>query len=219
MNCGYDYNTRIFSPERSQSMTILSPHKGQPRMTHLESLEAKMANIEVSLSSTNTPRRRKGTSLGGVTTTPSLIVDTTNINSNSKQEHHSAFQERDSIIQSLRVQLGLGKLPRPGLPLDESEVSKAEQELQKLRNNADKKRTVIRNLKTVLEDLDIQDNNIDVRIRQAEIEYALGREELQLLSLVEEIRALQFRLDKTVKSDTENLQTSLYFQLKNGLNM
>lgn len=40
-------------------------------------------------------------------------------------------------------------------------------------------------------------SNIDVRIRQAELEYALGREELQLLSLVEEARALQARLDKS----------------------
>lgn len=61
-------------------------------------------------------------------------------------------------------------------------------------------------------------SNIDVRIRQAEIEYALGREELQLLSLAEDIRALQFRLEKSLKSDTDN-RTSLYLQLKNGKNM
>lgn len=58
-------------------------------------------------------------------------------------------------------------------------------------------------------------SNIDIRIRQAEIEYALGREELQLLSLVEDIRAVQFRLDKTLKS----ANTSIYFQLKNGFNL
>lgn len=45
----------------------------------------------------------------------------------------------------------------------------------------------------------------------------MGREELQLLSLVEEIRALQFRLDKTVNS--EDAKTSLYLQLKNGTTM
>lgn len=58
-----------------------------------------------------------------------------------------------------------------------------------------------------------------MRIRQAELEYALGREELLLLSLVEEIRALQFHIDKTLKSDTTNNQSTLYFQLKNGQNM
>lgn len=40
-------------------------------------------------------------------------------------------------------------------------------------------------------------SNIDVRIRQAELEYALGREELQMLSIVEEARALQARLEKS----------------------
>lgn len=40
-------------------------------------------------------------------------------------------------------------------------------------------------------------SNIDSRIRQAELEYSLGREELQLLSIVEEARALQARLEKS----------------------
>lgn len=129
-------------------------------------LSSQMANIEVSLSnSTNTPRRRKGTSLGGGSTVSSrqLIpathsgTDTGSLHSNMKPEHQSALQEREAIIQSLRVQLGLGKLPRPGIPLDEAEISKAEQELQKLRNDADKKRITIRNLKSALESLDISE--------------------------------------------------------------
>lgn len=116
-----------------------------------------MANIEVSLSNTNTPRRRKGTSLGGSATSPrpSFNIDTSTCN--IKPEHHSALQEREAIIQSLRVQLGLGKLPRHGLPLDDTEISKAERELPKLKNDAEKKRTVIRNLKMALEKLDVQD--------------------------------------------------------------
>lgn len=62
-------------------------------------------------------------------------------------------------------------------------------------------------------------SNIDIRIRQAELEYALGREELHLLSLVEEIRALQCRLDKSLKTSTSKSQSSLHYQLSNGLNM
>lgn len=62
-------------------------------------------------------------------------------------------------------------------------------------------------------------SNIDIRIRQAELEYALGREELHLLSLVEEIRALQSRLDKSLKTDIGRKHTSLYFQLHNGQNL
>lgn len=112
-----------------------------------------MASIEVSLCSTNTPRRKKGTSLGGSTISPRPSLST----DSARTECDSALHERESIIQSLRLQLGLGKQLRPGLPLDDIEVSKAEQELQKLRNDADKKRTVIRNLKTTLESLDIED--------------------------------------------------------------
>lgn len=121
-----------------------------------------MASIEVSLS-TNTPRRRKGTSLGGGSTIsarasprPSIAADTISLQANGKSEHRSALQERESIIQNLRMQLGLGKLPRPtGTPLDESERPAAEQRLQKLRNEAENKRVAIRNLKSALEKLDI----------------------------------------------------------------
>lgn len=38
-------------------------------------------------------------------------------------------------------------------------------------------------------------SNIDVRIQQAELEYRLGREELELLTLHEESRALQTALE------------------------
>lgn len=62
-------------------------------------------------------------------------------------------------------------------------------------------------------------SNIDVRIRQAELEYALGREELHLLSLVEEIRALQSRLDKSLKNDLASTQNALYTQIQNGMNL
>lgn len=113
-----------------------------------------MANIEVSLSNTNTPRRRKCTSLGATTSPrPPFIAETAKHNSNDKQETHLTLHERDAITQNLRMQLGLERLPR----LDGMEISNAEQELQKLRNNANTKRIVIRNLKTALETLDIQD--------------------------------------------------------------
>lgn len=62
-------------------------------------------------------------------------------------------------------------------------------------------------------------SNIDVRIRQAELEYALGREELHLLSVVEEIRSLQSRLDKSLKGDSVSGQNSLFVLLHNGMNL
>ncbi|EFN67565.1 hypothetical protein EAG_16246, partial [Camponotus floridanus] len=79
-------------------------------------------------------------------------------------------------------------------PLTEADRKAAEERLQRLRRDADNKRLAIKNLKLALERLDITDN-IDVRIQQAELEYRLGREELELLTLHEESRALQTALE------------------------
>uniref|UniRef100_A0A1Q3EZM5 PDZ domain-containing protein n=1 Tax=Culex tarsalis TaxID=7177 RepID=A0A1Q3EZM5_CULTA len=211
------YGTRGLSSERSTSMTVLSPqgkvHQRQhkPRVSQLETLEAKMASIEVSLS-TATPRRRKGTSLGGgsLSARSSPRPDA----APSREPHHSALQDRDTVFQNLRLQLGLGKLPRPAGPaFDDAERPGAEQRLSKLRTDAENKKEAISNLKSALEKLDITDN-IDTRIKQAELEYALGREELQLLSLVEEARALQARLEKSRPE-----ANSLYGMLQAGMNL
>uniref|UniRef100_A0A182FCV8 Uncharacterized protein n=1 Tax=Anopheles albimanus TaxID=7167 RepID=A0A182FCV8_ANOAL len=180
-----------------------------PRMSQLETLEAKMANIEVSLCA-GTPRRRKGTSLGGSLSARSSPRPESAPGREPRTT--TALQDREAVIQNLRLQLGLGKLPRPtGPPFDESERPVAEQRLAKLKQDSETKRHVIKNLKTALEKLDVTDN-IDVRIRQAELEYALGREELQLLSLVEEARALQSRLDKPKQEPN-----TLYGMLQSGM--
>lgn len=172
-----------------------------------------MASIEVSLSASShvsTPRRRKGTSLGSISirssSKPDLSSSTNNLSTSSvmggtkevpSKELRSALVEREAVIQSLRMQLGLAKLPRPtGPAFTEVERPGAEQRLSRLLSDAENKKVAIRNLKGALDKLDITDN-IDVRIRQAELEYALGREELHLLSIVEECRALQARLDKS----------------------
>ncbi|XP_053687899.1 uncharacterized protein LOC128737309 [Sabethes cyaneus] len=209
-----------FPIEKSASMTVLSPQgkthqyhlqtHQPPRVAQLETLEAKMASIEVSLS-TATPRRRKGTSLGG----GSLSARSSpRPDASTGRELRSALQDREAVIQNLRLQLGLGKLPRPAGPaFDDEERPVAEQRLTKLRADAENKKLSIRNLKEALEKLDITDN-IDIRIRQAELEYALGREELQLLSLVEEARALQARLDKSKPESN-----TLYGMLQSGTNL
>lgn len=66
----------------------------------------------------------------------------------------------------------------------------------------------------VLKCVSLPSSNIDVRIRQAELEYALGREELQLLSLVEEAQALQGRFDR---SKTEH--GTIFNTLQSGTNL
>ncbi|XP_018804368.1 PREDICTED: uncharacterized protein LOC108978499 isoform X2 [Bactrocera latifrons] len=150
--------------------------------------EANLINSAQTQTAT-TGRRRKVSSLGGTLSARSCRSET--------KELRSALQDREAVIQNLRIQLCLGKLPRPsGPPLDDSEKPAAEQKLQRLKAEAENKKIKIKNLKSALEKLDITDN-IDIRIRQAELEYALGREELQMLSIVEEARALQARLEKS----------------------
>ena len=116
-----------------------------------------MASIEVSLSSSNTPRRRKGTSLGGNSARASPRPPSSNdMLAPPSKELRTALQDREAVIQSLRLQLGLGKLPRTmGTPLDESERPAAEQRLNRLKSDSDNKRNAIRNLKAALDKLDI----------------------------------------------------------------
>lgn len=57
-------------------------------------------------------------------------------------------------------------------------------------------------------------SNIDIRIRQAELEYAYGREELLLLTVEEKIRSLQFQIDKMCKQNEVKNETSLYHQIQ-----
>ncbi|XP_039957771.1 uncharacterized protein LOC120772934 isoform X3 [Bactrocera tryoni] len=176
--------------------TILN-HRSNKYSTHNDNknVDTKMSDAEANLinsaqtQTATTGRRRKVSSLGGTLSARSCRSET--------KELRSALQDREAVIQNLRIQLCLGKLPRPtGPPLDDSEKPAAEQKLQRLKAEAENKKIKIKNLKSALEKLDITDN-IDIRIRQAELEYALGREELQMLSIVEEARALQARLEKS----------------------
>ncbi|XP_067208146.1 uncharacterized protein sprt isoform X3 [Linepithema humile] len=190
--------------QRSVSLTALHTGVGaqqqllEPRMAQLETLEAKnlmskhlMASIEVSLSTT--PRRKKGGSISGGVTSPA---------GHRNRDHYKeldalrvALRDKENIIQTLKGQLCNTLSNRLALrngapPLTEADRKAAEERLQRLRRDADNKRLAIKNLKLALERLDITDN-IDVRIQQAELEYRLGREELELLTLHEESRALQ----------------------------
>uniref|UniRef100_A0A1A9WP43 Persulfide dioxygenase ETHE1, mitochondrial n=1 Tax=Glossina brevipalpis TaxID=37001 RepID=A0A1A9WP43_9MUSC len=195
-------------PANRECGTFLNPKcNAKYSVYHANAENKPLKHTEVTAISQNatTGRRRKGASslCGTLTLRP---------NRNESKELRSALQDRESVIQNLRIQLCLSKLPRPtGPPLDDAEKPAAEQKLQKLKNEAENKKIKIRNLKSALERLDITDN-IDVRIRQAELEYALGREELQLLSIVEEVRALQARLEKS-KVEPQ----SLYSKVSSGV--
>lgn len=73
------------------------------------------------------------------------------------------------------------------------------------------KKSAIKNLKNALHKVtqsisEGTTSDIDLRIRQAELEYALGREELQLLTILEEVKNLQLKLEsETYKADSNSL--------------
>lgn len=57
---------------------------------------------------------------------------------------------------------------------------------------------------------DIRSSNIDTRIQQAELEYQLGREELNVLSLMEETNKHKCRLEEIEQHVEQNENNTLY---------
>lgn len=109
-----------------------------------------MANIEVSLSSgTNMPRRRKGLSMGN--DGPNLSRIGQEVASFGMIRKQKSTEE---IIQTLRDQLNVGiSLRSNAATFGEAET--VERDLRGLKNEADNKRSTIKNLKTALENLNI----------------------------------------------------------------
>lgn len=62
-------------------------------------------------------------------------------------------------------------------------------------------------------------SNIDVRIQQAELEYRLGREELELLTLREESRALQAALELAETQEKQKNDTIYRYLIQNNTNV
>ncbi|KAJ8985997.1 hypothetical protein NQ317_013881 [Molorchus minor] len=189
-------STNIFSAEDTVDMIKL--------------LKKPMASIEVSLSSS--PRRKKNGNINGINIASSIRSIPKEIAAKELENLRNALRDRENIIHNLKGQLTVPSLrinslrnstsnndtTVNGRELTDTEKKQAEDRLNRLKIDVDNKRLAIKNLKMALERLDITDN-IDIRIQQAELEYQLGREELNLLTLLEETRALQFCLEESNK--------------------
>ncbi|XP_011312659.1 uncharacterized protein [Fopius arisanus] len=145
---------------RSVSLTALNTSSQQllaPRMAQLETLEAKMASIEVSLSTT--PRRKKGGSISRGITTPQAD----HRHKNQYKEIDAlrvALRDKENIIQTLKGQLcdtlsNRLAIRNTAAPLTDADKKATEQKLDTLSRDTNKKRLAIRNLKLALERLDI----------------------------------------------------------------
>lgn len=166
-------------------------------MARLETLEAKMASIEVSLSSggAGVGRRRKGAASPGPRASSSSNKENSVTTPTGRQQVRLVAVNMRNIqqnqLQTSTTTIGDGR----------------EERLRRLKAEAEAKKLAIKNIKVALDRLDITDN-IDVRIRQAELEYQLGREELNLLTITEEARRLHEEIVQ------EEAQTSSGLEMK-----
>lgn len=92
--------------------------------------------------------------------------------------------------------------------------------LESIRNDVKSKKNSIKNLKNTLQKLtherDELISDIDLRIRQAELEYALGRDEIELMELLsrlEEAKKLQMKLES---ENFGSLDESLFGRISKG---
>ncbi|CAH0718688.1 unnamed protein product, partial [Brenthis ino] len=172
--------------QRSASLQTL-----EPGVVNLESLEAKMASIEVSLAGS---RRRSGAR------DASRELDTL----------RAALSDKDIMIQNLKKQLSASlsaarlaaqvsspcSTPREdALTLSQDDRKALEERATAVRAELESRRANIQELKRRLEKTHVTEN-IDTRIEQAELQYAVGREELELLTLGEQARALTMLMEQ-----------------------
>ncbi|XP_039747199.1 uncharacterized protein LOC120624616 [Pararge aegeria] len=174
--------------QRSASLQTLEPGG----VVNLDSLEAKMASIEVSLAGVGSRRRSAGARDA----------------SRELDALRAALSDKDTLIQSLKKQLGASlsaarlaahaASPTPGgrdEALSQDEKRALEERAAAVRKELDTRKTNILELKRRLEKTHVTEN-IDTRIEQAELQYQVGREELELLTLGEQARGLALLIEQ-----------------------
>ncbi|KAI5634476.1 hypothetical protein NE865_12809 [Phthorimaea operculella] len=227
--------------QRSASLQTLETGNAGAGVTNLESLEAKMASIEVSLAGS----RRRSAGARDI--------------SREFDALRNALTDKDTLIQSLKKQLSaslsaarlaaqatspggqrgsredMGMLlsaeerraledraaaVRADLEARRSNIQELRRRLEKthvteaaaVRADLEARRSNIQELRRRLEKTHVTDN-IDTRIQQAELQYKLGREELELLSLGEQARALAQLIEQAdaaaKRADTPTLYSTV----------
>ncbi|XP_060810952.1 uncharacterized protein LOC106139128 [Amyelois transitella] len=190
--------------QRSASLQTLETG-GTGGVVNLETLEAKMASIEVSLAGS---RRR------GATRDLGRELDAL----------RTALSDKDNLIQSLKKQLSASlsaarlasqaaspAATRAGSRQESTALSAddrraLEERAVAVKADLDARRENIQELRKRLEKTHVTDN-IDTRIQQAELQYKLGREELELLTLGEQARALAHLIEQC---DANQHRATLY---------
>ncbi|CAH0604469.1 unnamed protein product [Chrysodeixis includens] len=192
--------------QRSASLQTLEAGGGG--VTNLESLEAKMASIEVSLAGS----RRRSAGARDVTRELDAL--------------RTALTDKDTLIQSLKKQLSASlsaaRLAAQASPtasrassheeqaaLSADERRALEERAAAVRADLDTRKANIQELRRRLEKTHVTEN-IDTRIQQAELQYKLGREELELLTLSEQARALAQLIEQADAAANRNHRATIY---------
>ncbi|CAG9783456.1 unnamed protein product [Diatraea saccharalis] len=207
-DAGEDRSRTIHELNKQQrSASLQTLETGGGGVTNLESLEAKMASIEVSLAGS---RRRSAGTRDAARDLEAL---------------RTALTDKDTLIQSLKKQLSASlsatrlaaqaASPAPsgrgeGCPSLSAEERRAlEDRAAAVHADLETRRNNIQELRRRLEKTHVTDN-IDTRIQQAELQYKLGREELELLTLGEQARALAQLIEQCDAAARRSERATLY---------
>ncbi|KAJ0180223.1 hypothetical protein K1T71_003627 [Dendrolimus kikuchii] len=199
--------------QRSASLQTLETGGVTGGVVNLETLEAKMASIEVSLAGN---RRR---SAGARDSTRELDALRT------------ALSDKDNLIQSLKKQLSaslsaarLAAQASPTAPRSASQEDSVaalstedrralEERAAAVKSDMETSKANIQDLVRRLEKTHVTDN-IDTRIQYAELQYKLGREELELQTLSEQARALAQLIEQADAAAERSQRATLYSTIR-----
>ncbi|KAM3961789.1 PDZ domain-containing protein sprite [Aphomia sociella] len=206
---GEDTHRRQNELKQQRSASLQTLETGGGGVVNLESLEAKMASIEVSLAGS----RRRSAGARDL--------------SREMDALRAALTDKDTLIQNLKKQLSAslsaarlaasaGTPPASRASTEEHAATLSAEERRALeeraaavRGDLETKRTNIQELRKRLDKTHVTDN-IDTRIQQAELQYKLGREELELLTLGEQARALAQLIEQADAAAKRNDRITLH---------
>lgn len=200
--------------QRSASLQTLETGGVAGGVVNLESLEAKMASIEVSLVGS----RRKSAGARDF--------------SRELDSLRSALNDKDNLIQSLKKQLSaslsaarlaaqaasptgprLASEEESAAALSADERRALEERAAAVKSDLETRKANIQDLVRKLEKTHVTEN-IDTRIQYAELQYKLGREELELQTLSEQARALAQLIEQADAASDKCHRTTLYSTIR-----
>ncbi|XP_052752243.1 uncharacterized protein LOC113510062 [Galleria mellonella] len=206
---GEDSHRRQNELKQQRSASLQTLETGGGGVVNLENLEAKMASIEISLAGS----RRRSAGARDI--------------SRELDALRAALTDKDTLIQNLKKQLSASlsaarlaasattppasraTTEEYAATLSADERRALEERAAAIRNDLETKRANIQDLRKRLDKTHVTDN-IDTRIQQAELQYKLGREELELLTLGEQARALAQLIEQVDAAAKRNDRVTLH---------